>query len=79
MILKPVSYFFYCYEYINQNYHKYIDDHIFINSENLDYLKKGMLIKAIDKKNLQLKLNGKILGYDKDYNFIKSLFIDKYF
>lgn len=59
-------------KYINQNYHKYIDDHIFINSENLDYLKKGMLIKAIDKKNLQLKLNGKILGYDKDYNFIRS-------
>ena len=59
-------------QYINQNYHNYISDHVFINSNNKDYIKKGCLIKAIDKRNLQLKLNGKILGFDKDYSFIRS-------
>ena len=59
-------------QYINQNYHQYINDHIFVNSETKSHIKKGYLIKAIDKRNLELKLNGKILGFDSNYNFIRS-------
>ena len=58
--------------YIKQNYNQYITDHVYISFDNKDYIKKGQLIKAIDKNSLQLKLNGKISEFDKNYNFIRS-------
>lgn len=76
-------------KYINQNYHDLIADHVFINEQNRNLIKKGKLIKAIDKNSLKLILNGKISDYNPNHTFIRSfnlinrrcltLYLDKYY
>jgi len=60
-------------EYINQNYHQDIKGHSYINRSKFDFLKKGQYIKAINRENLEMELNGTITSFKEEtYDFIRA-------
>ena len=60
-------------EYINENYFEDIKGHSYINRSKFDFLKKGQYIKAVNREDLKMELNGTITSFPVDtYDFIRA-------
>ena len=58
--------------YIQQEYKDYLINHVFLNKDNFNILKKGHLIKGINKKNLKLEIISKLCFFNHYYKFIRT-------
>jgi hypothetical protein len=59
-------------QFINDNYLDDIKGHSYLNKSKFSHLRKGQLIKAIDRSNLKMEINGTINTFPKEtYDFIR--------
>ena len=60
-------------QFINDNYLDDIKGHSYLNRNKFEHLRKGQLIKAINRENLKLEINGTISSFPKvTYDFIRT-------
>ena len=58
--------------YINQEYKDHLKGFSFIKMNERNLIKKGYLIKAVNKKNLSLEIFAKIIDIGPNFNYIRT-------